>query len=106
MIAVKREYELRVDPAEPDALEILLTGVEAELNCVGPDSVPGRLEFAHFANGLSITSDLVLVNVVRSSHPSLALLLRPGRRKDCSRVGSGAHRRAGGGRGRKLNRSD
>ena len=39
---------------------------------------------------------------VRSSHPSLALLLQPGRRKDCSRIGSGAHRRAGGGRGRKL----
>ena len=39
---------------------------------------------------------------VRSSHPSLALLLRPGRGSDCSRIGSGAHRRAGGGRGRKL----
>ena len=43
---------------------------------------------------------------VRSSHPSLALLLRPGRRKDCSRIGSGGHRRAGGHRGRKLDCSD
>ena len=67
VIAVKREYELSVDPAERDALEILLAGGEAELNCVGPDSVPGGLEFAHFANGSAITSDLVLVNL--APHP-------------------------------------
>ena len=41
VIAVKREYELSVDPAERDALEILLAGSEAELNCVGSASVPG-----------------------------------------------------------------
>ena len=54
------------------------------------------LEFAHFANGSSITSDLVLVNVStpakstcrslydsHSSHPSQLLLLRSGRRKAC-----------------------
>ena len=43
---------------------------------------------------------------VRSSHPSLALLLQPGRRKDCSRIGGGGHRRAGDCRGRKLDCSD
>ena len=41
VIAVKREYELSVDPAERDALEMLLAGSEAELNCVGSASVPG-----------------------------------------------------------------
>ena len=68
VIAVKREYELSVDPAERDALEMLLAGGEAELNCVGAVA-PGvvTLEFAHFANGSSITSDLVLVNV--APHP-------------------------------------
>ena len=77
------------------------------------------LDFTHFANGASITSDLVLVNVsippsrpwrslydAHSSHPSQLLLLRSGRRKDCSPIGSGGHRRAGGYRGRKLNRSN
>ena len=67
VIAVKREYELSVDPAERNALEMLLADGEAELNCVGPDSVPGALEFAHFANGSAITSDLVLVNL--APHP-------------------------------------
>lgn len=41
VIAVKQEYELSVDPAERDALETLLAGGEAELNCVGAASVPG-----------------------------------------------------------------
>ena len=41
VIAVKREYELSVDPAERDSLEMLLAGNEAELNCVGAASVPG-----------------------------------------------------------------
>ena len=41
VIAVKQEYELSVDPAERDALERLLGGGEAELNCVGAASVPG-----------------------------------------------------------------
>ena len=41
VIAVKQEYELSVDPAERDALERLLGGDEAELNCVGAVSVPG-----------------------------------------------------------------
>ena len=41
VIAVKREYELSVDPAERDSLEMLLSGSEAELNCVGAASVPG-----------------------------------------------------------------
>ena len=67
VIAVKREYELSVDPAERNAFEMLLADGEAELNCVGPDSVPGALEFAHFANGSAITSDLVLVNL--APHP-------------------------------------
>ena len=67
VIAVKREYELSVDPAERNALEMLLADGEAELNCVGPDSVPGALEFAHFANGSAIISDLVFVNV--ATHP-------------------------------------
>ena len=67
VISVKREYELSVDPAERDALDMLLAGGEAELNCVGADSVPGALEFAHFANGSAITSDLVLVNL--APHP-------------------------------------
>ena len=41
VIAVKQEYELSVDPAERDALEMLLAGSEAELNCVGAAFVPG-----------------------------------------------------------------
>ena len=41
VIAVKQEYELSVDPAERDALEMLLAGSEAELNCVGAAAVPG-----------------------------------------------------------------
>ena len=41
VIAVKRGYELSVDPAERDALETLLAGGGAELNCVATDSVPG-----------------------------------------------------------------
>ena len=41
VIAVKREYELSVDPAEQDALETLLAGGAAELNCVAAASVPG-----------------------------------------------------------------
>ena len=41
VIIVKQEYELSVDPAERDALEMLLSGGEAELNCVGTASVPG-----------------------------------------------------------------
>ena len=41
VIAVKREYALSVDPAERDALEMLLAQSEAELNCVGAASVPG-----------------------------------------------------------------
>ena len=35
VIQVKLEYGLSVDPAERDALEALLTGGEAQLNCVG-----------------------------------------------------------------------
>ena len=41
VIAVKREYELSVDPAERDALETLLAGGGAELNCVAGAAVPG-----------------------------------------------------------------
>ena len=64
VIAVKREYELSVDPAERDALEALLAGADSELNCVGttePTPMP-KLNFAHFANGGGITSDVVVVN--------------------------------------------
>ena len=35
VIQVKMEYGLSVDPAERDALEALLAGGEAQLNCVG-----------------------------------------------------------------------
>ena len=35
VIQVKLEYGLSVDPAERDALEALLAGGEAQLNCVG-----------------------------------------------------------------------
>ena len=38
---MKRGYELSVDPAERDALETLLAGGGAELNCVAADSVLG-----------------------------------------------------------------
>ena len=34
VIQVKREYGLTVDPAERDALEALLAGGGAQLNCV------------------------------------------------------------------------
>ena len=66
----------------------------------------GRLEFAHFANGSVHHLRSGVGERVRPSHPPLALLLQPGRGKDCSRIGGGAHRRAGGGRGRKLDCSD
>ena len=77
------------------------------------------LDFAHFANGASITSDHGVGERVHpveptcrslydahSSHPAQLLLLRSGRRKDCSPIGGGGDRRAGAGRGRRLNHSE
>ena len=77
------------------------------------------LDFAHFANGSSITSDLVLVNVstqpsrpcrplydAHSSDPAQLFLLRSGRRKDCRPIGGGGDRESGSGRGRRLNHSE
>ena len=40
VIQVKLEYGLSVDPAERDALEALLAGGEAQLNCVDGTPVP------------------------------------------------------------------
>ena len=36
VIKVKLKYDLSVDPAERDALELLLTGGGAQLDCVSP----------------------------------------------------------------------
>ena len=77
------------------------------------------LDFAHFANGASITSDLVLVNVsIRPSRPAgpyttpipptrprFYFYDRAGERIAAESVVEVAGR-AGGGRGRKLGRSD
>ena len=41
-----------------------------------PTATGSSLDFAHFANGASITSSLVFVNVATSSDPSCPLLLR------------------------------
>ena len=97
VISVKREYELSVDPAERSALEMLLAGGEAELNCVGA-ATPGvgTLDFAHFGNGAAITSDVVLVNVGDQPVPALRLLLQQGRRTDSPGLGGGRHGRSGG----------
>ena len=40
VIQVKLEYGLSVDPTERDALEALLAGGEAQLNCVDGTPVP------------------------------------------------------------------
>ena len=40
VIAVKQKYELSVDPAERDALRVLLAGGGAQLNCVAADTAP------------------------------------------------------------------
>ena len=40
VIQVKLEYGLSVVPAERDALEVLLAGGEAQLNCVAGTPVP------------------------------------------------------------------
>ena len=40
VIAVKLEYGLSVDPAERDALEVLLAGGGAQLSCVAADTTP------------------------------------------------------------------
>ena len=56
-------------------------GAGASTNRVEVTPGVGRLEFAHFANGSSITSDLVLVNVfARPIRPSLYFYNREGER--------------------------
>ena len=57
VIQVKLEYGLSVDPAERDALEALLAGGEAQLNCVDADEpTPTILTLsAASANGMTVT---------------------------------------------------
>ena len=72
VIAVKREYELSIDPAERDALEMLLARSEAELSCVGSASVPGmpRGLKAAASNG-SLTLSWTAAADGGSGHPPL-----------------------------------
>ena len=60
------------------------------------------LDFAHFANGTSITSDLVLVNVAPQPGPPRYLFLRHRGRSDCRRIGAGGDGRSGDPRGRRA----
>ena len=50
IIAVKLEYGLSVDPAERDALEVLLTSGGAQLSCVSADTTPPTVTISSDAN--------------------------------------------------------
>ena len=75
-----RRYSLSVNPAERDALQAMLNSDPSRtVTCGGglmettPEVLPmAELDFAHFANGGGITSDLVFVNV--GTHPILPAL--------------------------------
>ena len=75
-----RRYGLSVNPAERDALQAMLNSDPSRtVTCGGglmettPEVLPmAELDFAHFANGGGITSDLVFVNV--GTHPILPAL--------------------------------
>ena len=54
VIQVKLEYGLSVDPAERDALEALLAGGEAQLNCVGGTPVPALSLIGQLLLGLGL----------------------------------------------------
>ena len=66
---------------------------------------PVALDFAHFANGTGITSEMVLVNVAPRPLPPRNLLLRSAGPSHGPRLGGGCHRRSGGHRGRKPERA-
>ena len=75
VVVVKQKYGLSVNPAERNALQAMLNSDPSRTVTCGeglmettPEVIPmAELDFAHFANGASITSDLVLVNV--GTHP-------------------------------------
>ena len=73
VVAVKQKYALSVNPAERDALQAMLNSdASRTVTCGEPAAEVGEqdaaaLDFAHFANGDSITSELVFVNV--ATHP-------------------------------------
>ena len=56
VIQVKLEYGLSVDPAERDALEALLAGGEAQLNCVGGTPVPALPLLGQLLLALGLTA--------------------------------------------------
>ena len=65
------------------------------------------LDFAHFANGTGIISDLVLMNVaLHIPVRPRPLLLRPGRPSHRPGIDGGSHGRSRGHRGRSPDRSD
>ena len=64
------------------------------------------LDFAHFANGALITSDLVFVNVgTHPIRPALYFYDQEGQ-LDCRRIGGGGHGRSGDPRGRQPEHPD
>ena len=66
VVVVKQKYGLSVNPAERNALQAMLNSDPSRtVTCGG--GLMAELDFAHFANGASITSDLVVVNV--GTHP-------------------------------------
>ena len=75
VVVVKQKYGLSVNPAERNALQAMLNSDPSRtVTCGGgvmettPEVIPiAVLDFAHFANGEGITSDLVFVNV--AAHP-------------------------------------
>ena len=73
VVAVKQKYALSVNLAEEDALQAMLNSdASRTVTCGEPAAEVGEpdaaeLDFAHFANGGLITSDLVLLNA--GSHP-------------------------------------
>ena len=73
VVVVKQKYALSVNPSERDALQAMLNSdASRTVTCGEPAAEVGEpdaaeLDFAHFANGGLITSDLVLLNA--GSHP-------------------------------------
>ena len=68
VVTVKQKYSLSVNPAERDALQAMLNSDPSRtVMCGGGVMETAVLDFAHFANGGGLTSEVVLVNV--GTHP-------------------------------------
>ena len=71
VVAVKQKYGLSVNPVERDALQAMLNSDPSRIVMCGggvmgttPEVIPiEELNFAHFANGAGLTSDLVFLNL-------------------------------------------